>query len=46
MIQMAMLQLIVLELILKRLRVRALVKDIKSATVGFGAYVEVSAGLR
>ncbi|BBN20321.1 hypothetical protein MPTK1_8g18210 [Marchantia polymorpha subsp. ruderalis] len=30
----------VLELILKRLRVRALVKDIKSATVGFGAYVE------
>ncbi|KAG6550388.1 hypothetical protein Mapa_008351 [Marchantia paleacea] len=33
-------QLIVLELILKRLRVRALVKDIKSATVGFGAYVE------
>ncbi|KAL2603209.1 hypothetical protein R1flu_013141 [Riccia fluitans] len=33
-------QLVVLELILKRLRVRALVKDIKSATVGFGAYVE------
>lgn len=33
-------QLVVLELILRRLRVRALVKDIKAATVGFGAYVE------
>lgn len=34
-------QLLVLALILKRLRVRALVRDAKAATAAFGPYVEV-----
>lgn len=34
-------QLIVVMLILKRARVKALVKDLKAATVAFGSYVEV-----